>query len=91
MVTKQTFIAWSKALLHAIVIPAVLYGFVPFGWTLALAWLVWTAWLYATAFRNRAAAYPFALLAIGVALIVIPVLIGTIASNATRVAMGLIQ
>jgi hypothetical protein len=88
MVAKSSFIAWSKALLHAIVIPALLYGFVPYGWTLALAYLVLTTALYATTLRDRPAALPFALIAIGVALLVIPVLVS---ASATRIVAGLIQ
>jgi hypothetical protein len=91
MVAKKV-IAWSKATLHALIVPAVFYGFIPYGWVFALAWLTLVTALYTTALRDRPAAYPFALIAIGVTLLVIPVLVGTIGfENATRTIMGVIQ
>jgi hypothetical protein len=63
MVTQQQLIAWSKAFLHAIIFPSFLFGFMPFGWALSLAYLTLCASLYATTFVRRSASLPFALIA----------------------------
>jgi hypothetical protein len=70
MVAQHKLIAWSKAALHAVIFPSLLFSFTPFGWALSLAYLTFSASLYATTFVSRSAALPFALLA-PIALIVI--------------------
>jgi hypothetical protein len=75
MVSKPIFIAWIKAILHAILIPAALYAFAPFGWLLALAYLIVTTWIYARLLTNELAGYYFGALMLLVALLVIPALL----------------
>jgi hypothetical protein len=81
MVAKKV-IAWSKATLHAIVIPVAL-ALLPYGWIAALGWIAFPSWLYATTFKKRPAAYPFFALAY---LIVVPTLI---AFEAIKIAMAI--
>jgi hypothetical protein len=79
MVAESKIIAWSKAILHAIVVPAVAYGFTPFGWAFSLAYLVLATSLYAATFNKRPAAQLFAPLAL---FIVIPTIVGVMTFKA---------